>query len=672
MKAVWRIAACLVVVAGLAGVVKGQAAAAKEPASPAVLLENGIYTEQTVGDLVAAIRIYKEVLADAAASVDQKAQAQFRLGMCYMKQRNSAEAEKAFRLLISGYPEQKELVEAAKVRLSRLTVPNPAALMPPDMVLYLEMGQPGNQVEKIVNMLKGTPLANPLEAIRGGQPATQPSRRSGEKTPADIIAALLNPSMLAEFKKVRGMAVGLSDVPMGPRVPRFVAVLYPGESDALRGILMAALLMVGVEGEPLEGMKTIAFETGACCGYDETVMIVANSREQLAWSVKQYKGLTSEPSLATANKSFAALTDAKARSADALTVWLSPAGVYGWPLQAFKSNRRPVPQQLLAVQQLADLEHMEGAVLRLVIDEKSPYLEGKLAFLPGAKCLPYDLLRTPPLSREGFAGVSAEAVALLSFALSGAEHDARAADQAREAVRQFTGLDIGREIFANIEQVNLFTVEPTEATAANIFGRMTSPLLPCLGVAITSHDPAQTRLVLDRLLSAAEAVASLSGGESGSGERQPGRYCLMKVRGRPVYVYLLQRGRTTFLGLEPAVLEAAASAPAGKSALTAGPLHGGLVNLPAGTSKLLAVNLGGAAKLAIAHLQRMMPAQARTQPSAVKRLAAMNELAEALSKTYLRLYTVEDPQLLTVRLELLDIPPLGELFPLVMRIQSGR
>ena len=90
-------------------------------------------------------------------------------------------------------------------------------------------------LEKILNMLKGTPLANPLAVMGGGEASaqTQPAQPNRKKTPADIMAALLNPSMLEEFKKIRGMAVGLTGLPTG-QVP-MIAILRPGQSDALRG-----------------------------------------------------------------------------------------------------------------------------------------------------------------------------------------------------------------------------------------------------------------------------------------------------------------------------------------------------------------------------------------------------------------------------------------------------
>ena len=66
-----------------------------------------------------------------------------------------------------------------KLRLRRLTSPSPAALMPPGTLVYAEIGRPGDQVEKIVQMLKGTPLANPLAAMGGGPRRTsRPSRAS--------------------------------------------------------------------------------------------------------------------------------------------------------------------------------------------------------------------------------------------------------------------------------------------------------------------------------------------------------------------------------------------------------------------------------------------------------------------------------------------------------------
>ena len=81
------------------------------------MLEKGIYTEETVGDLDAAIKIYEKILAEDEANRQFVAQAQFRLGKCLAKQGKKKEAEEVFRELVDRFqdsPAQKELVEQAR------------------------------------------------------------------------------------------------------------------------------------------------------------------------------------------------------------------------------------------------------------------------------------------------------------------------------------------------------------------------------------------------------------------------------------------------------------------------------------------------------------------------------------------------------------------------------
>jgi hypothetical protein len=86
--------------------------------STAELLEKGIYTEQTVGDLKAAIEIYTRVVENAEANRPHLAQAQFRLGICYVKSGSDAEARQAFEKLIRDFPEQEQFVAQAREQLA--------------------------------------------------------------------------------------------------------------------------------------------------------------------------------------------------------------------------------------------------------------------------------------------------------------------------------------------------------------------------------------------------------------------------------------------------------------------------------------------------------------------------------------------------------------------------
>ncbi|MBN2477357.1 MAG: tetratricopeptide repeat protein [Pirellulales bacterium] len=91
------------------------AAAAAE--SPSDLLEKGIYTEETVGDLDKAIEIYQKIISQAEDNRAFVAQAQLRLGKCLLKQGKQQDGEAALRKLVNQFkdaPDQKELVAKAR------------------------------------------------------------------------------------------------------------------------------------------------------------------------------------------------------------------------------------------------------------------------------------------------------------------------------------------------------------------------------------------------------------------------------------------------------------------------------------------------------------------------------------------------------------------------------
>lgn len=89
------------------------------------LLERAIYTEETKGDLAAAIEMYKEILGQAKSARGSAANAQFRLANCYLKSGQQSEAIAAFRQLIDTYPEETALVAKAKEH-----VPGSVSLLP--------------------------------------------------------------------------------------------------------------------------------------------------------------------------------------------------------------------------------------------------------------------------------------------------------------------------------------------------------------------------------------------------------------------------------------------------------------------------------------------------------------------------------------------------------------
>ena len=108
----------------------GTDASSPSPSLPE-LLEKAIFNEETVGDLDAAIEIYRQIVEQGEADRSYVAQAQFRLGMCYVKQGKTEEAVETLRRLVADFPQQDELVETARARLAELghALPEPGVVI---------------------------------------------------------------------------------------------------------------------------------------------------------------------------------------------------------------------------------------------------------------------------------------------------------------------------------------------------------------------------------------------------------------------------------------------------------------------------------------------------------------------------------------------------------------
>ena len=92
--------------------------AGAKPAS--VLLQKGIYAEETEGDLNAAIAAYRKAVEEAKALRAVGAQAQYRLAICLKKQSKNHEAMAALHQLISDFPTEGRLVAQARSQLAAL------------------------------------------------------------------------------------------------------------------------------------------------------------------------------------------------------------------------------------------------------------------------------------------------------------------------------------------------------------------------------------------------------------------------------------------------------------------------------------------------------------------------------------------------------------------------
>ncbi|MGB2864719.1 MAG: sugar-binding protein [Sedimentisphaerales bacterium] len=632
----------------LAVVLIASAALAK---SASVLLQEGLYAEEVDGDLDAAIRIYAQVIKDGSAQRSHIAQAMYRQGMCYLKKQQEQQAKLVFDELVADYSDQTKIISKVKPLLQELSNADPAALMPPDTLAYVEIGSPGKQVETILNMLEGTPLENPLAAI-GGAPR-------GGASPGNIVAGFLNPNMMAEFKKIRGMGVGITGVAQNN--PPAIVVLFPGKSDALRGLVMGALVLLGKPVEAIEGMQCVEFPDGGGAAYDDTVVIGASpdaySAGQLTWSVKQYKGVAHDPTLASSNKSFAKVNK-KDRQENALTIWANVDQVYTALTKLFPEGQ--IPQEILNANGIADFKNVDDLIASFSIQENGIALEANVGFKDGHNSLAYDMFHTPKLSKAVFDVVPSGAVALLSVAPGGAE-SARA-QAVREQIRKTSGLEIGGDIFANIDQVTLFVLPSAVSSGETLPG--IPPIVSSIGLVLTSENPRQTRQIMTGLLTAANLIASQSGDDES--DANVGRYQIELVNQLKLHCYTNKENKTTVLSLNPRIIEASSSALGTRKSVTSGgPLKDAMNRLSPGASKLAMINVGGAIRAGGALFLMGLPDDSQSNVSGL-----FNQLADSCDKTTIQLRTYEEQNNLNVRAEISELPPLNQLFGPVMQLSQ--
>ncbi|MHC4517819.1 MAG: sugar-binding protein, partial [Planctomycetota bacterium] len=618
--------------------------------SASVLLREGLYAEEVEGDLNAAIKVYQQVIDDDEAQDNLVAQALYRQGMCYMKLKNELAAKAAFSKLLANHADQTRLIEKVKPLLDELGSADPASLMPPETIMYVEIGSPGKQIETTPNVLKGTPLENPLAMIGD----TMNQQDTGQPNPANMIGALLNPSMMAEFKKIRGIGVGITGIAQG--TPPAVVVLYPGQSDALRGLLVAALGMAGRPTDPIEGMNVVTLPGGAAAAYDDNVVILTSPTEQaldqLRWSAQQYKGLMNQPSLASSNKSFAKISR-RARQDNALTLWLNVNETYQGLMKILPPDA--IPQQIHMANGLVDFKNVDDIIASLSLGETGLALEANLNLKEGHNCMAYNMIRTPNLSRAALQAVPAEAVALVSLALG--QPDTPQAAAISQQIMNATGMDIGADLFANIDQLTLFAV-PTDAPGEQVEGQI-PPQAKGFGLAITSADPQKTRQFLTTLLRSTEMLTA---------ETEPvnGKFDLTVANNLKIFGQVDEANKTTVLSLNPDLIASSVAAlKQGSIAADSGALQGALRALPDNTSKLVMLNVAG-----------IIEAGAQNTNISDEQLAdqikgALAQLAQATEKTTFRLQTTEEANSFGIRLSVADLPPAGQMFGPIMQIQQA-
>lgn len=625
--------------------------------TPAELLREALYAEEVEGNLDSAVAIYQQVIDDSTAPRNLVGQALYHQGSCYLKKKDEPSAKAAFQKLVTDYSDQTELVEKVRPMLEELGNADPASLMPPEVIAYVEIGSPGRQVETILNMLKGTPLENPFDAITGkkdpGQTGEQASGNDGG--PADMVTKFLNPAMLAELKKIRGLGVGLTDVAEG--TPPAIVVLFPGRSDALRGLLQMGLSMLGQPTTAVEGMSTLKFGSGGGVAFDDSVFIVTSPSPKgaamLEWAVKQYKGKAHEPSLSSANASFSKIGK-QARQQNAVTLWVNVGEMYGRVQKMIPAG--DVPQEMKTADGLVNFKNVEDLIATFSLRETGVALEANVNFKDGSQSQFYNLIRTPNLNKDLLKTVPADAIALISLTLGGA--GTAQAQVAGQKIQEATGQDLGSQIFGNIEQINLFAL-PMKGTA-----QPESEGIPAeahsIGLTITSREPSKTLQLLMTGLRMANLVQADTQAPAASGQ-----YELTLANNMKLFGYTDEGNKTMVLSLSPQVIGSSVTAmKQNSSVVSGGKFQDAIATMSPKTSKLVLVNVAGLLELVSRNMN--FPTEEMTK----KARDSAQELIKATDKTTVRLLTSEEANSFGVRLSVSDLPPMAQVVGAVTQIHQ--
>jgi len=405
----------------------------------------------------------------------------------------------------------------------------------------------------------------------------------------------------------------------------------------------------------MEGMQTVEIKNFGAAAYDDKVVIVARPAAQLQWCVKQYKGVSSEPSLASSNSSFKKLSKLQ-RVNTFMTLWAQAGEAYAQFLKIFPAGQ--VPPGVLSANAVADFASMDDLTLVETIETNGLSSTFDIRFKDGHHSLAYGVIRTPNITRAGLEAAPAEAVAVASFALS--PKSPQLADQLEAKIQNLTGLDLGREIFANIEQITLFAmpaVGDTESWATNHF------LPDQLGLTLTSRNPEQTRQILSTLLGTASALSAKSG------DLNPGQFKVGRAGQRDLYWYLDHVDGTTLLSLNPDIIHACVTASQNhKSICEAGPLNGAVNQLAPSSSKFLAINVGGAIRL----LGPGLIGGSVKKEAATQLRDSLAQLAQAADGTTIQLRTDEQANELTLNWTLTGLPALDKVIGPIAQMKGIR
>ncbi|MEX2186880.1 MAG: hypothetical protein WD875_08810 [Pirellulales bacterium] len=577
--------------------------------------QRGYYLQTLKNDPAGAAKAFEQVLGEAGVSAEMKADAQTRLVQC------------------------REDLAATDM----------AQLMPSEALAYIEVNRPGEHVGNLIRMFGLLGDSSAGDSSTGEKGAAK--NATGDKPDAAAIPLdgpfvmptdfAVSPALVRELEKVRGFAIAVTAVDHRG-IPDGVAVIHPGESDLLRGLAETSIQFVQ-RADSIEGYKTYQIENEVWLVQTARLFVVARSKDQAAAAIARLKN-PAAASLAS-NKRFAKLADDRKNA-------LAFCYVAGDQIAPLMIARGAFTEAMIA-RSVLDLDHLESLVAVAGTTQDGVAVKAKAVMAEGHRNLAYALIRTAPASRRTLASVPSGAAVVgilgLNPASEAAAEKTPAARAAEGEPRYVTAMDLGREVFANIEEVSVFVMP-----SANADARVP---IPEVGLVFGVKDAGQSQALWDQLL----ALPSMFGAPLTSA---PADVTIEGAAGRqfrfpfiPPIVLVAQKDRTFLAGTQGAVAASLRVAAGKQDSLAKDPQLQSLVDsLPAHTSKGAVVHVGRAMRLIAPVAGRGMPPEMAAASSAFDNLT-------------LSLVTDEQPTEFAIRAEVKGMPNVTQIAKMAFEME---
>ena len=559
----------------------------------------------------------------ARAAEDSPKAAFYRGYYLQSEQRDLEAAAEAFEQVAGAETAPDDLRRRASERLAAIREDQVdfARLMPPDALAYVELTAPGEHLERLLQMLglfpaPGDEPHRPQQGIPVGDGLFLPEQFT------------ISPALAAELKEFRGVAAAMTSYrenfgPLG------VIVVHPGDSNLLRGLIETAVQVLP-PAEPVHGFPAWRLLKDGWIVQTNRMFVISPVREEVEAALARLH----DPQLDSL-ASREALQQLKGRRADAvLFAYLDGRKVVD---QVYSAERLRDDARIARV--LLDLDHIESLTACMGVTDAGLRAELQLNLAEGHRNLPYALIRTAPLSRRSLECVPAGAAGVALIGLNPPDHHAAQADV---QTRPLSAMDIGREVFANIDEISLFTLPGTA-------GAIDRQPVPDVGLIISSQDPARSAALWTQLLTLPAAVAAPQ--VQGPVEVTVGNHHAQEFRfaDAPAIVLVRMPECGVILGTQGAVTAAVSACEKGSTITADAEFEPLLQSLTQTSSKALLVDVSRALEMAISL------GDGRDGDELQTARALLDELR-------LSLITDEAPTSFTLRIEAAGLPDVPDIF----------